>query len=123
MEPGRRATWKALTIVFPHAKESGSTSVLWSLSEFVKLSVLIFVRPVCAPAGKANAMVNASKVLSRGNEQHGLQEPVNFIFILSFLRFFLTRDSHIAGVTRNIDLDRQESRLGNYTPIVEPVSM
>ena len=39
---GTRATWKALTMVEPHANVSGSTSVLCSLSELWNLSVLSF---------------------------------------------------------------------------------
>src|SRR3981081_3137240 len=46
--PGLRATWKALTMVLPHAKLWGSTSLLCLLSVFVRVSTLIGARDDCA---------------------------------------------------------------------------
>src|ERR1700704_2062013 len=88
--PGLRATWKALTIVFPQANVSGSTSVLCLLSVFVRLSTLILTRAVWALAGydKPSEMVHASRATEKRGSRLLPREVfkcVDFIRI-SFMR-------------------------------------
>src|SRR5580692_9813333 len=69
IDPGTRATWNVPTIVFPHEKKSGSTSVLCTLSELCSVSVLIFTRVNCACAGAISIgeIINASTTIKKVN--------------------------------------------------------
>src|ERR1700733_5913564 len=70
IDPGTRATWKVPTMVLPHEKKSGSTSVLCTLSELCSVSVLSFtsVYGVCAAAIGAADIAKARTTVKRENE-------------------------------------------------------